>query len=54
MNARAALGRYGEDVAAAQAEYDAAMASTPTDDLGFVQKQRSLDRARKMPGLRRG
>jgi F-type H+-transporting ATPase subunit epsilon len=42
------------DVAAAQAEYDAAMASTPTDDLGFVQKQRSLDRARKMLGLRRG
>jgi F-type H+-transporting ATPase subunit epsilon len=42
------------DPAAAQAEYDAAMASTPTDDLGFVQKQRSLDRARKMLGLRRG
>jgi hypothetical protein len=42
------------DPVAAQAEYDAAMASKPTDDAGFLQKQRALDRARTMLGLRRG
>ena len=42
------------DPAAAQAEYDAALQSLPTDDAGFAQKQRALDRARKMLGLRRG
>lgn len=42
------------DVAAAQAEYDAAMQMKPTDDDGFELKQKSLDRARKMLGLKRG
>jgi F-type H+-transporting ATPase subunit epsilon len=42
------------DVAAAQAEYDAAMAMKPTDDAGFELKQKSLDRARKMIALKRG
>jgi F-type H+-transporting ATPase subunit epsilon len=42
------------DVAAAQAEFDAAMAMKPTDDAGFALKQKSLDRARKMIALKRG
>ena len=42
------------DVAAAQAEYDAAMQMKPTDDAGFELKQKSLDRARKMLSLKRG
>ena len=42
------------DTAAAQAEYDAAMQMKPTDDEGFVLKQKSLDRARKMLALKRG
>jgi F-type H+-transporting ATPase subunit epsilon len=42
------------DAAAAQAEYDAAMAMKPTDDAGFELKQKSLDRARKMLALKRG
>ncbi len=42
------------DVAAAQAEYDAAMQMKPTDDDSFELKQKSLDRARKMLGLKRG
>jgi F-type H+-transporting ATPase subunit epsilon len=41
------------DVAAAQAEYAAAMAMKPTDDAGFELKQKSLDRARKMIALKR-
>ncbi|MBX3443397.1 MAG: F0F1 ATP synthase subunit epsilon [Planctomyces sp.] len=41
------------DVAAAQAEYDAAMAQLPTDDAGFERKQKSLDRARKLIALGR-
>jgi F-type H+-transporting ATPase subunit epsilon len=39
--------------AAAQAEFDAAMKLTPTDDEGFELKQKALDRARKMLALRR-
>lgn len=42
------------DAAAAQAEYEAAMAMKPTDDAGFELKQKSLDRARKMLALKRG
>jgi F-type H+-transporting ATPase subunit epsilon len=42
------------DIAAAQAELDAAMATKPTDDAGFELKQKSLDRARKMIALKRG
>jgi len=42
------------DVAAAQAEYDAAMAMKPTDDAGFELKQKAIDRARKMIALKRG
>ncbi len=40
------------DVAAAQAEYEAAMQMKPTDDAGFALKQKSLDRARRMLALR--
>jgi F-type H+-transporting ATPase subunit epsilon len=42
------------DVAAAQAEYAAALAMKPTDDAGFELKRKSLDRARKMIALKRG
>jgi F-type H+-transporting ATPase subunit epsilon len=40
------------NVAAAQAEYDAAMQMKPTDDAGFELKQKALERARKMMGLK--
>jgi F-type H+-transporting ATPase subunit epsilon len=42
------------DLAAAQAEYDEAVQMKPTDDAGFLMKQRALDRTRQMLRLRRG